>query len=223
MIAHRGASAAFRENTLEAFAAARSLGADMVELDVRLTADGRPAVLHDPFIRGAAAVASTKAEDLPPWLPLLPAALDACRGMAVNVEIKNIPTEPGYCADERIADVVVDALIASGWAARVVVSSFNLNTVDRVHALDPSIATAWLTAARWDQLAAVATAADRGHVALHPEAPAVTAALVDAAHDAGLAVITWTVDDLSRMIELAGAGVDGIVTNVPDVARQTLR
>jgi glycerophosphoryl diester phosphodiesterase len=46
--------------------------------------------------------------------------------------------------------------------------------------------------------------------------------LVALAHDQGVAVNTWTVDDPARMVELAGWGVDGVVTNVPDVARAAL-
>ena len=61
-----------------------------------------------------------------------------------------------------------------------------------------------------------------GHAALHPYDATVTAELVSACHEAGLLVNVWTVDDPARIRELADIGVDGIVTNVPDVARHAL-
>jgi len=62
-----------------------------------------------------------------------------------------------------------------------------------------------------------------GHQAIHPHHAMVTSDLVDAAHGAGLLLNTWTVDDVDRMLELAAWGVDGIVTNVPDLAVAALR
>jgi glycerophosphoryl diester phosphodiesterase len=71
-------------------------------------------------------------------------------------------------------------------------------------------------------VATIARAAAAGHRALHPFDATVDAAVVATAHAAGLAVNVWTVDDPERMIELASFGVDGICTNVPDVALTAL-
>ena len=103
----------------------------------------------------------------------------------------------------------------------MLVSSFHLPTVDRVRALDGGLATAFLHI-RIDGPTALAKAVEHGHGALHPWDPCVTADLVTRAHDLGVQVNTWTVDDPDRMVELAGWGIDGIVTNVPDLARETL-
>src|SRR5262245_27082175 len=92
VIAHRGASRAAPENTLEAFRLARSLGADAVELDVRRTRDGALAVHHDARLPDGQSVVDLSAAELPRSVPLLDAALDACAGMWVNVEIKNDPS-----------------------------------------------------------------------------------------------------------------------------------
>ena len=70
---------------------------------------------------------------------------------------------------------------------------------------------------------AVEVAVAGGHQALHPWWQAVDRALVDRAHAAGLAVNVWTCDDPEAMVRLAGWGVDGICTNVPDVAIDVLR
>jgi glycerophosphoryl diester phosphodiesterase len=104
----------------------------------------------------------------------------------------------------------------------VVVSSFNLATVDAFHALSP-VPTAWLTMSRYDQFEAIETAAARGHRALNPPDLAITADLVAAAHAAGLELMAWTVNDADRMAELAGWGVDVIITDRPAVAVARLR
>jgi glycerophosphoryl diester phosphodiesterase len=70
--------------------------------------------------------------------------------------------------------------------------------------------------------AAVAEVAGHGHAAIHPHHSVVDAEVVKRAHDAGLAVNTWTCDDPDRIRWLADTGVDGIVTNVPDLALQAL-
>ena len=91
VIAHRGAWARHRENTLEAFVEARRLGADGVELDVRASADGALVVHHDAEIPGVGGVARLTVAELPAWVPLVSAALDACAGMTTVLEIKNLP------------------------------------------------------------------------------------------------------------------------------------
>jgi glycerophosphoryl diester phosphodiesterase len=73
-----------------------------------------------------------------------------------------------------------------------------------------------------DAATALDLAVDHGHRVLHPWDGRVSEPLVALAHDQGVAVNTWTVDDPARMVELAGWGVDGVVTNVPDVARAAL-
>jgi glycerophosphoryl diester phosphodiesterase len=216
IFAHRGASAAERENTVAAFAAAVRMGVDGIELDVRRTADGAPAVHHDEALPDGRLVAAVRAADLPAHVPLLDAALDACGDLVVNIEIKEPP---------ELAEVVVAEVRRRGMAERALVSCFDLATIDRVRALDPGIPTAYL--ARFEPDAARAEACirrcrERGHAAFHPWWPAVDARLVSVAHEAGVAVNTWTVDDPSVVVALAELGVDGIVTNVPDVARRAL-
>lgn len=219
--AHRGASVAFPENTLEAFAGAIAMGADGIELDVRRTADGALAVHHDAALADGRTIFRLRADELPAFVPLLDAALDACAGVTVNVEIKNVPIDPDYDPEETVAVRVAELIDERGQQGSVIVSSFSLAAIDAVRNADDRIPTAWLTLPRYDQIRAVASAAERGHVALHPEYTAVTPAVVAAAHDAGLALNTWTVDDPDEMARLAALGVDAIVTNVPDVAAAT--
>jgi glycerophosphoryl diester phosphodiesterase len=206
VIGHRGASAHRRENTVDAFVHAAELGADWVELDVRATADGALAVHHDPLLPDGRAVAEVRAADLPGHVPLLDAALDACGPMGVNVEVKEAPEAPVVAAVRE-------------WGGEVIVSSFDAAVVDRVRALDPSLATAQLTFLLDRPVEDVlGWIVERGHRWWHPYAPVLDADGVAAAAAAGLAVNTWTVDDPGRIAELAAWGVAGIVTNDIPVA-----
>ena len=199
--------------------AARELGADWVELDVRLTADRALAVHHDAALPGGGHIPDTRRADLPPSVPMLGEALAACAGMGVNVEIKNLPNEPGFDERAAIADLVVEVLAARDPEQPVLVSSFHPGTLARLRSLDPSVPTALLTFNLPDPIAAVDACVEAGHVALNPFVGTVDAALVEVCRAAGLHVNVWTVDDPERMAELVALGVDGIVTNVPDVAR----
>jgi glycerophosphoryl diester phosphodiesterase len=227
VIAHRGASAAERENTVAAFRKAAELGADWVELDVRMSADGVLVVHHDATVDDGRAVGDVVAGDLPAHVPTLAEALDACAdgGLAVNVEIKALPGEPDEALAPAIARAVVELLQAgvdSGtWApARLLVTCFDPTTLARVASGGGSrLATGLLTLVLegWEEV--VATAVAGGHRAINPWDATTTAELVAGAHDAGLAVNVWTVDDPERMAELVAMGVDGLITNVPDVGR----
>jgi glycerophosphoryl diester phosphodiesterase len=220
VIAHRGASRAERENTVGAFVRARTMGADAVELDVRRTRDGVLVVHHDAHLTLTdgvrVAVADLRVGELPGHVPTLGAALDACAGMWVNVEIKNDPHEPGFAADDDIADETIAHLLARDDDARWLISCFRIETIDRCRALAAQIRTAWLTGpvpAGTPELLV-----ERGHAALHPWVEPLDRVTVDACHAVGLEVNTWTCDDPARMAELIAWGIDGICTNVPDVA-----
>ncbi len=222
VLAHRGASAVLPGNTIDAFVEARRLGADGVELDARRAAGGALVVHHDPLLPDGRIIAHVTPTDLPPWVPRLDTALEACAGMVVNVEVKDLPFEPGFDPSEPTARAVAALVGRRGAHQRVVVSSFAMAAIDAVRATDPDVATGWLTVAAYDQWQALDAAAQGGHAALHPHHNGVTPELVAAAHDAGLLVTTWTVDEPERIRWLADAGVDGVITNVPDLARTAL-
>jgi glycerophosphoryl diester phosphodiesterase len=222
ILAHRGASRAERENTVEAFRRARELGADAVELDVRLCADGILVVHHDPRLpESGRPITDTPFRLLPDHIPTLDRALDACDGMWVNVEIKNDEHEPDFDATDHIAEAVVHALAARGEPERWLISSFRFKTINRCRLVEPAIPTAWLT------VEVPSGTAERvgsfGHKALHPYWESVTEELVADCHRHGVEVNVWTCDDPEAMRRLAAWGVDGICTNVPDLAVRTLR
>jgi len=227
VLGHRGAPALARENTIAAFVGAARLGADGVELDVRRTADGALVVHHDPAIAGVGAIAELTVADLPDEVPLLDAALDACFGLVVNIEIKNSPIEPDYDPVEHAAAEVAALLAERRRPDRppdqVVVSAFTLATIDALKTAEPTLPTGWITLSSLDQAWALATAVEHGHDAIHPQEQAVTRELVDQAQAEGIAVRAWTVDDPDRMRELDEFGVDAIITNDVALALSVLR
>jgi glycerophosphoryl diester phosphodiesterase len=222
VLAHRGVATRARENTVEAFCEARRLGADGVELDVRRSADGAVVVHHDAVIAGHGAITSLSVARLPSYVPLLEAAVVACGELLVNIELKELPGEPGWDAGYPLAAMVADFVTERGLIDRVVVSSFELAAVDAVRRVEPGVATAWLTPGGFDQLEALDTVVSRGHAGLHPHHHSITPVLVDAARRAGIALTAWTVDDLADLHRMAGAGVDAIITNRVDLARRVL-
>ncbi len=225
VIAHRGASAAFPDNTLAAFSGAIAQGADGVELDVRRTADRRLALSHDDVLADGRVLVETAYDDLPDDITDLATTLEVCTPLAVvNIEIKNWPDDRDFDPQEQLAASVVTLLDERGELedGRNLISCFHLPTIDRVHELAPGLATAWLLGLVEDAGELIDKAAERGHVAVHPHHLFVDEAFVARAHAAGLAVNTWTCDDPDRIKWLSDVGVDAVVTNVPDVALTAL-
>ena len=226
IVAHRGASKSERENTVDAFRVAKQMNADMAELDVRKTADNVLIVHHDAHIEGVALI-DMRANSLPDYVPTLAVALDACVGMDVNVEIKNDKREPDYDRDQWVADRVVALSNSRSDHDRMLISSFDRETINAVRRLDPTLRTGYLVVkpsppAGQTLREFLQSVADEGHIAIHPHRKAVTAELVEAAHAVGLAVNVWTVDRPDELRSLADLGVDALITNVPDVARKAV-
>jgi glycerophosphoryl diester phosphodiesterase len=230
VLGHRGASAATPENTVAAFSKARALGADGVELDVRRSADGVLTVHHDPDIPGVGTIAQTSFSDLRaarPDLATFAEALDACAGLLVNAEVKCLPWEPDADRDGSVMRATLDAIVAFAATANggsFVISSFYIGAVDLAREYAPQLATGWLTHGQ-DVQEGVRVASEHGHGWLNPDvtsALAAGAAGIAAAHAAGLKVSVWTVDKPDDARALADAGVDIIITNVPDVVLAAL-
>jgi glycerophosphoryl diester phosphodiesterase len=220
VIAHRGASAYAAEHTLAAYDLALLQGADVLELDVRSTADGALVVLHDPTLartaadpRAVASLTSAELAALPQQgRPLALGAVLARYGRAARylIELK----DPRAPMEVR----VVEAVAAAGLRDRVVVQSFDELALRRVRHLDPGLPVAPLyedAAAARRRLRAVAGWA--AGVGVRWEG--VDAGLLDVAHARGLAVRAWTVNAPREMARLVALGVDGLITDAPDVAR----
>jgi glycerophosphoryl diester phosphodiesterase len=223
IIAHRGASRAERENTVAAFRRAVEMGADGVELDVRRTRDDVLVVHHDAYFLASngdkTLLRSVQSCVLPTHIPTLHEALIAATGAFVNVEIKNSPEEPDFDSARSMVAVVVEEL--GNWdTANWVISSFDRVVIDRVRELAPHLVTALLNVeTKISDLDDVRAA---GHGGIHPWVASLTQEIVREAHSRGLFVNAWTCNEVERIQELAAWGVDGIVTDVPDLARRAL-
>jgi glycerophosphoryl diester phosphodiesterase len=230
------------ENTLVAFEKGLSTGADGIEFDVRLSRDGIAVLMHDPTLerttnatgpvdqRTAAELAALDAghrferEGAFPFrgrgigIPALGDVLDRYRDTALIIELKS--------ADPRLARAVVDEIHAAGAIGRVTVGSFQKGALDAVRALDPAIRTG----ADMDDVrnSVEGVAAQPAFETFQvPEVYAgmriVTPAFIDRAHAAGVSVTVWTVNHEEDMRRLLGWGVDGLITDRPDIAVPLVR
>jgi glycerophosphoryl diester phosphodiesterase len=228
VLAHRGAREVAPENTVEAFAIALDQGADGVELDVHRSEDGELVVHHDADAPGLGVLVRrpfTAIRLERPDIPTLDEVLDACAGALVNIEIKNLPGDADFDPDHGVADLVVACLRRRRGADHVLVSSFNLETIDRVRALDEAPRTGFLVLG-FAALDAIAICHERGHQAVHPFVGLLggeaAGSVVTRAHELEVDVNVWTVNDDGDIRRLADVGVDAIITDAPDRARRAL-
>ena len=139
-----------------------------------------------------------------------------------DVEIKHAPGEPGFDPSERLARRVAEVISETSTGGEFVVSSFSLETIDAVLGVNGALETAWLIEPGADVGDAIGTAAYHGHLGVHPYHLFVDEAVVFAAHDLGLAVRAWTVDDGDRISRLGALGVDALITNDVSTALRAL-
>ena len=222
IVAHRGYSARYPENTLAAFCAACDLGVDDVELDVRRTKDGRIVVLHDAALDrttdGRGAVAEFTERELfrfsaggwfsPEFneerIPFLTEAFDCVRGRTeLLIEIK----------ETGIEETVVALIREHEMQKQVSCISFDQTAILTVRDLDRNIPVCFLTAScdGWTPAALAA----RGIRGVNIEFHCLSEGLTDTLHSFGLTVNAWTVDEESDMERLQNMGVDAITTNDP--------
>jgi glycerophosphoryl diester phosphodiesterase len=244
IVAHRGASAHAPENTMESFRLAVEMGADAIELDVHLTADGELAVIHDgtldrttdqtgsvasltmaqvreadaghEFVRPGDSGAPFRGREL--RVPTLGEVLDWLpAGIGLVVEIKA----------RAAVDATVEALrgsrvYAAGGANLI---SFDEPAIERAHELDPDLTTGYLLVPGQPIAPALEWATNHGHAGVHPwegDLGIDPAPILAQASAYGRQVGAYVVNDPARMQHLAAYGLWGFVTNVPDVAREAL-
>ena len=229
VIAHRGSSETAPENTLAAFRLAVEQRADFVELDVQESLDGEVIVMHDadlmrvgrsPHKVWEANAADLRAVDIGSFagpqfaserVPTLAEALDACKGGSrVIVELKS------YGHDQRLEEKVAAIVEAAGMVNDTIFMSLDHDMVRRMKMLRPQWRVGVLVAKAIGDLASLE--ADFYAV----EARLATRGMVRQAHRAGRDVYVWTVNDPAWMLSAMSHGVDGLITDRPDVARQVV-
>jgi glycerophosphoryl diester phosphodiesterase len=251
-------------NSIQAVLAALAAGADGAEVDARLTADGSVVLHHDaavgmPDLReGCRAALGTPLCDLArpelAHLSTLADLLDAMEGWAsgalaagrlrpvmLNIELKDLPGEPGAAHNDILARDVAQTLVRrrfGNWpgdcarpaaehepplpALQVVVSSFDAACLDRLRGHAPGLATALLIDEGDDWRYQLDTHGE-GLQAVNPAESLAEPELFRAAAARGLAVVPWTVDDPSSAARLASLGAEGLITNMPRAVAAALR
>lgn len=235
---HRGASGHAPENTLVAFRRARELGATWIEFDVQLSADGVPIILHDdtlerttnlgqPLRPTELDLAELKKLDAGSWfgpefagepIATLEEVLEEFGTiLGLNIEIKS---RPGFEADNGLERKIADAVRKYALQDKVLISSFDPTRLRALHQYDPELRLGALYTSRASDYPPnfdpIAMAQSFEAVALHSPYTVVNEALVARAHQHGLAVNTWTSNELAEMRRLIDLGVDMIITNYPD-------
>jgi len=242
VFAHRGGAKLRPENTIEAFDHGLSAGADGLEFDVRLSADGEVVVIHDATLErttdATGPVSARTAAELArvdagwrfgelnghPWrgrglgVPRLADVLARFPSVPLIIEMKDDTTE--------LAERTVAAVREAGAARRVVLGSFLRAPMRRARALAPDMPTSATTEEVRRALYRARlgwNARRRPYRAFQvPQTRGMTRVLsprfVDAAHGSGIVVQVWTVDDEHEIRQLIGWGVDAIITDRPDLA-----
>ena len=232
-IAHRGASAYEPENTLRAFERAIEMGATMLELDVHLTRDGHPIVIHDVDLsrttNGAGRATELSLEQIKRFntdqgeeVPTLSEVIELARGLVqLYVELKG----------QRTPEPVVKALRAGAFVDQALVASFYPWLIQKVKFLEPRVRTSMLVR-REDRGAhfvdwALAVEADYVHPCWEDESPTphklFTSAMISHIRQQGLGIILWHEERPEELRELVKLDVDGICTNTPDVLSKLLK
>jgi glycerophosphoryl diester phosphodiesterase len=221
---HRGARAVLPENTLEGFKYAISAGADYIEMDVAITRDDVPVISHDPVLRSGHVIRELTSAELmraDPTVPSLENVL-ALSGIRFNIEMKSYPDAPQFTPPpERCAELLLGAIRKQGAAARAMVESFDFRVLRAMRRIAPDMRLAALVEQGDPDFVATARQAEAEIIA--PEFHMVTVEKVEAAHAAGLEVITWTANLPSEWKRLEDAGVDAIITDHPAGLRAWLQ
>lgn len=236
MLAHRGLAVDAPENTMLAFELAVRAGADYIETDVHVSADGVAVIAHDPTLKRVAIGRVDRVADLSAHelrrvdlgegqrVATLEEALHAFSRTRFNIDVKT----------DAAIESTVEVVRRAGAADRVLLTAFSDARRRRLAAMVPGVAT---SAGRASVLRARAASVTRNapllrravagaHALQIPERVGrmrlLSPGLIDTAHAAGIEVHVWTVNDEPDMRRLLALGVDGIVTDRADLALRVI-
>jgi len=234
--AHRGFSSIYPENTLSAFKAAIDSGADGIETDIHLSRDGVIVITHDEDIKrvsnGEGMVKDMSYEELLKYdfgswknkrfkgekIPTLLELLDLIEAtdMVLNIEIKM-----GFVMYPEIEEKALALVTERGMLDRVIFSSFNHYSLDKIKKLNPSAKVAPLYSEGIFEPHNYAKTLDA--YAIHPSKSVIFMPIVEECHKLKIKVNVWTVDKITTAKKLEKMGVDAIITNYPLELIKSLR
>lgn len=220
-IGHRGAKAHVAENTLASFQQALNLGADGIELDVHVSADGELVVIHDFTVdrttNGTGEVHKLTVAELKQLkvegshiIPTLDEVMYAVgKKCLVNIEMK------GRHTAQPVSEFVDRYVKEKSYSyADFIVSSFQREELQNISRLNPYIQLGILTQASVKQ--AMQWAEEFSAKAIHPHFSLLTESNVKKAKEAGLKIYTWTVNEQEDIDRVKAYGVDGIISDYPE-------
>jgi glycerophosphoryl diester phosphodiesterase len=230
-IAHRGDSSSAPENTIEAFEAAVAAGSDLIEVDVRRTADGEAAIIHDETALRTTGIdapvaaldaARLAAADAGTWFgpgfsgARVPMFGDLAEWGAAHPDVGWLVELKGRWTADQLAGLVT-AIRSYGLADRAILQGADPETVAASQEAAPDIARALLVN-RCESLDALLTRlAELEAAGCNPigQLPDLVPGLAARLRDAGYSVYPWTLDEPDEWGAAGGAGVDGVITNRP--------
>ncbi len=228
--AHRGASSEAPENTIPAIEKAIDEGADYVEIDVRLTADGEVVLMHDASTKRTSGrellVCDSTYEELQQLdvgsyfseeyadtkIPTLEEAIDTCKGkIMMNIELKTVRNDG--VLEEKVAELITDNRMEE----QCIVTSFKQKSLVRIKNYNPDIVTGYIYSFGYSNR----TDYEAMDV-LSIDARYLTSQVVAGAHKKGIVVCAWTVNNSSEMRRMMSIGVDNIITDRVAQAKRIL-
>lgn len=231
IFAHRGFSGKYPENTMLAFRKAYETGCDGIELDVHLTKDGVPVIMHDESIdrttNGSGYIRDYTYEELcrfDCWgafpgkyefqrIPTLEEYLDWVKDtdLITDMELKN-----SVYYYQNMEEKVIDLIRKLHLEDRILFSSFNPVSMLKCKKLIPEIPAGFLMETRMDNMGGFAK--ENGVEFYHPDISFLTEEQVKECHEKGIGINVWTVNKKKHMRQMAEWKVDGIITNFPNKA-----
>ncbi len=212
VIAHRGASAYFKENTLAAFKAAFDMGAKYIETDIQRTKDGKLVLYHDYLLPNGKAIKDSYFEELnklavPELKDLF--NLPKISEIKINLEIKNDDNLYPGIENEIFTLLNSTANIDKN---NLLISSFDFETLKRVRQIDKSIKIGVLTR-NFDIKEPLLVKA----FSVNISASRITPQIIKTCKENNLKVLVYTVNDYKTALELNALGIDGIFSDYPDI------
>lgn len=237
VIAHRGASGYAPENTLTAFKKAIEMNADGIELDIQMTKDGKIIVMHDwkvdrttngrgfvfdldfDYIKNLEAGTWFSKDFVSEKVPTLEEVLDILpNNMMLNIEIKDSARK-----HSKIAEALLQIL--RNYPSKfdnIVISSFHHSILKDLQNLEPKLKLALLTASELVDVEKYHKDNDLKCYSYHPEGHLISKEDIDILHKNGIKVFVWTINKEEDLDYLIKIGVDGVITNYPDIMKELI-
>ena len=237
IFAHRGASGYAPENTLTAIKKAIEMKADGVEIDIQLTKDGKIVVIHDwkvdrtttgrgfvyeldfGYIRSLDAGQWYTKDFIGEVVPTLEEVLDILpKDMILNIEIKDTARKHSNI-EEKMLEVLKKYPEKFD---NVIVSSFHHDKIKKLQKLEPKLKLALLTDSEFIEIEKYLSTNVLNSYSYHPEINLISKKDIEILHKNGIKVFVWTVNKEEDLDYLVKLGVDGVITNYPDIMKELL-